>query len=43
MKKDERTPETDDLRPEHDRSDLRGGVCGKYLGRYRKGRDLTFS
>ncbi len=41
MKKDKSPPETDELRPEYDRSDLRGGVRGKYFDRYRKGTNLA--
>ena len=31
----------DDLRPEYDLSQLRGGVRGKYLKRYRSGTNLS--
>ena len=31
----------DDLRPEYDLSQLRGGVRGKYAERYRKGTNLV--
>jgi hypothetical protein len=41
MEKDKSPPETDALRPEYDRSDLRGGVRGKYFERYRKGTNLA--
>ena len=41
MKKDKSPPETDELRPEYDRSDLHGGVRGKYFDRYRKGTNLA--
>lgn len=41
MKKDEPTPEDDDLRDEYDISQLKGGVRGKYLDRYRKGTNLA--
>jgi hypothetical protein len=41
MKKDEDLPEDDDLRPEYDLSDLKGGVRGKYLERYRSGTNLA--
>lgn len=34
-------PENDDLRPEYDPSELKGGVRGKYLQRYRKGTNLA--
>jgi hypothetical protein len=35
------TVNDDDLRPEYDLSQLRGGVRGKYLKRYRAGTNLT--
>lgn len=42
MKKDHDTrPEEDDLRPEYDESVLKGGICGKYLERYRAGTNLA--
>ena len=43
MKKDEPDvlPEDDDLRPEYDFSELKGGVRGKYLERYRQGTNLA--
>lgn len=41
MKKDKAKPETDDLRPEYDLTQLRGGVRGKYLERYRAGTNLA--
>ena len=40
-KKDQIERETDDLRPEYDLSQLRGGVRGKYLQRYRTGTNLA--
>jgi len=40
MKKDDPARE-DELRPEYDRSDLKGGVRGKYLDRYRSGTNLA--
>jgi hypothetical protein len=41
MKKDKIASDNDDLRPEYGREDLRGGVRGKYLERYRKGTNLA--
>ena len=43
MKKDksDTSSEDDDLRPEYDPSELRGGVRGKYLERYRAGTNLA--
>jgi len=41
MKKDDVTPEDDDLRPEYDASVLKGGVRGKHLERYRAGTNLA--
>lgn len=35
------TPQEDDLRPEYDASELKGGVCGKYLDRFRAGTNLA--
>jgi hypothetical protein len=35
------TSEDDDLRPEYELSELKGGVRGKYLERYRKGTNLA--
>ena len=35
------TPQEDDLRPEHDASELKGGVRGKYLDRFRAGTNLA--
>jgi hypothetical protein len=41
MKKDDNASAEDDLRPEYDLSDLKGGVRGKYLERYRAGTNLA--
>ncbi len=41
MKKDNVLPDEDDLRPEYDLSQLKGGVRGKYLERYRSGTNLA--
>ena len=41
MKKDDETPRDDELREEYDRKDLKGGIRGKYLERYRKGTNLA--
>jgi hypothetical protein len=41
MKKDDKTEDADDLRPEYDLSQLRGGVRGKYLDSYRAGTNLA--
>jgi hypothetical protein len=41
MRKDDVEPETDDLRDEYDASELKGGVRGKYLERYRDGTNLA--
>ena len=40
MKKVE-SDEEDDLRPEYDFSQMRGGVRGKYVERYREGTNLV--
>jgi hypothetical protein len=40
MKKVE-SEEEDDLRPEYDFSQMRGGVRGKYVERYRQGTNLV--
>jgi hypothetical protein len=40
MKKVE-SEEQDDLRPEYDFSQLKGGVRGKYVARYREGTNLV--
>ena len=39
MSKDEQL--SDDLRPEYDLTQLKGGVRGKYLERYRSGTNLA--
>ncbi len=41
MKKGTVKPEDDDLRPEYDLSELKGGVRGKYLDRFRTGTNLA--
>ena len=41
MKKKTEKRRRDDLRPEYDLSKLKGGVRGKYLGRYRAGTNLV--
>ena len=41
MKKNDETPEADQLRDEYDPKDLKGGVRGKYLEQYRKGTNLA--
>lgn len=41
MKKDDETPQDDELREEYDRKDLKGGIRGKYLELYRKGTNLA--
>jgi hypothetical protein len=41
MTKDDIGPEDEDLRPEYEASDLKGGVRGKHLDRYRKGTNLA--
>jgi len=41
MKKDDETPQDDELREEYDRKDLKDGIRGKYLERYRKGTNLA--
>ena len=40
MKKDD-ADHDDELRPEYDAADLKGGVRGKYLDRYRAGTNLA--
>jgi hypothetical protein len=40
-KKDNISQQDDELRPEYDLSQLKGGVRGKYLDRYRKGTNLA--
>jgi hypothetical protein len=34
-------PDDDDLRPEYDFSQMKGGVRGKYVERYRKGTNVV--
>lgn len=41
MKKDKMTSDDDELRPEYQRDELKGGVRGKYLEQYRKGTNLA--
>jgi len=41
MKKDEKKPEEDDLRPEYHRDELGDGVRGKHLERYQQGTNLV--
>ena len=41
MKKDHETHSDDEMRAEYDRADLKGGVRGKYLERYRQGTNLA--
>jgi hypothetical protein len=41
MKRDNDERDDDDLRPEYDLSQLKGGVRGKYLERYRAGTNLA--
>lgn len=41
MKKENEQVGDDDLRPEYDLSQLKGGVRGKYLDRYRAGTNLA--
>ncbi len=41
MKKDEIEPSEDDLRPEYDLSELKGGVRGKHFARYQAGTNLA--
>lgn len=38
---DKTTPEQDDLRPEYDLSQLKGGVRGKHYQRYRAATNLS--
>ncbi|MFM9961881.1 MAG: hypothetical protein ACKV2Q_11730 [Planctomycetaceae bacterium] len=38
---DDRDGDDDELRPEYDLSQLKGGVRGKYLQRYRAGTNLA--
>ena len=41
MKKEKNTELEDELRPEYDLSQLKGGVRGKYAERYRAGTNLV--
>jgi hypothetical protein len=41
MRKDKTSPRDDDLRPEYHHGELKGGVRGKYLERFRKGTNLA--
>ncbi len=41
MKNDDESRQDDELREEYDREDLKGGVRGKYLERYRQGTNLA--
>jgi hypothetical protein len=41
MKKGQKTPKEDDLRPEYDLAKLKGGVRGKYWERYQRGTNLA--
>ena len=41
MKKEKNTELEDELRPEYDLSQLKGGVKGKYAERYRAGTNLV--
>jgi hypothetical protein len=41
MKRNKRVADEDDLRPEYDLSQLKGGVRGKNLKRYRAGTNLA--
>ena len=41
MTKVELYHEEDSLRPEYDENDLKGGIRGKYLNRYRAGTNLA--
>ncbi|QDV91360.1 hypothetical protein RAS2_24560 [Phycisphaerae bacterium RAS2] len=41
MKKAKPRQNHDDVRPEYRREDLKGGVRGKYLKRFRKGNNLA--
>lgn len=41
MKKKKISAPEDDLRPEYDLAKLKGGVCGKYLNRFRAGTNLA--
>lgn len=41
MKKDDEAPDGDEMRDEYDRKELKDGVRGKHLERYRKGTNLA--
>jgi hypothetical protein len=41
MKKDDEATQDDEMREEYDRKDLKDGVRGKHLERYRKGTNLA--
>jgi hypothetical protein len=41
MKKDNSQTDDEDLRPEYDLAQLKGGVRGKYLERYQAGANLA--
>jgi hypothetical protein len=41
MNKSHEQPDDDDLRPEYDLSQLKGGVRGKYFEQYRSGTNLA--
>jgi len=41
MKKEKNTEPEDELRPEYDLSQLKGGIRGKYAERYRAGTNLV--
>ena len=41
MKKDYEALDNDEMRDEYDRKDLKGGIRGKHLERYRKGTNLA--
>jgi len=41
MKKANSKKESDDLRPEYDLSELKGGIRGKYAKRFQKGTNLV--
>lgn len=41
MKKDKMTSDDEELRPEYQSDELKGGVRGKYLEQYRKGTNLA--
>jgi hypothetical protein len=41
MKKDQEKSDDDELRPEYDLTELKGGVRGKYFERYKMGINLA--